>query len=338
MKSVTMKEVAKMAEVSVQTVSSVINGKPGISSETAQRVLNAVDRLGYRPFSVARSLRTRATRTIAMVVSDIANPSFSTTASAAEDYLHSLGYTLVLYNTHDDNQREARYIQMASENWVDGMLIVSTRDRSESLKELDRVNIPYVVLDRSPDSSRPVITLDNLKAGEIAAEYLISLEHSNIAHISGPLQLRLSRERQDGFIKKLQESGISNISIVESAGWNCQNGYEAMKALLSKGDRPTALFAANDLNAIGAILAAYEEGIRVPDNLSVIGLDDIELATFQIPPLTTIRQSFLLLGMKGAKLLVDLINGNSDGVTELVVQPELIIRKSTSVSVKDYQH
>jgi LacI family transcriptional regulator len=330
-----MKDVAKMAAVSVQTVSAVINGKPGITRETSERVMHVVTKLGYRPFSVARSLRTRATQTIAMVVSDIANPSFSTMASAAEDFLHSLGYTLVLYNTHDDIEREERYVQMASENWVDGMLIVSTRDRSVSLKSLERARIPFVVIDRSPEGACPAIALNNMRAGEMAAEHLLSLGHTRFAHISGPIRLRLARERQDGFFRKLREAGMKDIASVESAGWNCQNGYDAMKALLSNGYRPTAMFAANDRNAIGAMLAAYEMGIRVPDDLSVVGLDDIELAAFQIPPLTTIRQSFSLLGTQGAKLLVDLINGSPIGVTELVIEPELIVRRSTGVPGSD---
>jgi LacI family transcriptional regulator len=326
-----MKDVAKMVGVSVQTVSAVINRKPGITKETSERVMNVVAKLGYRPFSVARSLRTHETRTIAMVVSDIANPSFAEMASAAEDYLHSLSYTLILYNTHDDNEREERYIQMASENWVDGMLIVSTRDRSDSLKGLDNANIPFVVMDRSPDNSRPAVTLDNFRAGQMAAEHLLNLGHRSFAHISGPLRLQLARERQEGFVRTLHKSGAEDIATIESSGWNCQDGYDAMKTLLSRsGTRPAALFAANDRNAIGAMLAAFDCGLNIPTDLSVIGLDDIELAAFQIPPLTTIRQSFSLLGTKAAKLLVDLINGVSTEGTEQTIEPELIVRKSTA--------
>jgi LacI family transcriptional regulator len=163
----------------------------------------------------------------------------------------------------------------------------------------------------------------------MAAEHLLALGHVHLAHISGPLRLQLSRERQEGFVATLREHGLETATI-ESAGWNCQNGYDAMSMLLLRGARPTALFAANDRNAIGAMLAAFETGLRVPDDLSVIGLDDIEPAAFHIPPLTTIRQSFSLLGTKGAKLLIDLINGQAKSVMDLVIDPELIIRKSTA--------
>ena len=186
-------------------------------------------------------------------------------ASAAEDFLHSIGYSLVLYNTHDDNQREERYIQMASERWVDGLLIVSTRDRSESLNALEKAKIPFVVMDRSPERKlSPSVMLDNERAGRMAADHLLSLGHRSFAHISGPLRLRLARDRQKGFVDRLKENGIEKIVTVESSGWDCEDGHAVMKSLLARGNCPTAVFTANDRNAIGAMLAAYEMGLGFP--------------------------------------------------------------------------
>ena len=171
----------------------------------------------------------------------------------------------------------------------------------------------------------------------MAAEHLLALGHTHFAHISGTLRLRLSRERQEGFVATLAAGGIEAATI-DSAGWNCQNGFDAMSMLL-RGVRPTALFAANDRNAIGAMLAAYETGLRVPDDLSVVGLDDIELAAFHIPPLTTIRQSFSLLGTKGAKLLIDLINGQSKSAMDLVIDPELLFaNRPPNLDRANYRH
>jgi LacI family transcriptional regulator len=329
--NVTMKHVAKLADVSVQTVSAVINGKPGISKETTDRVRNAIDQLGYRPFSVARSLRTGSTRTIAMVISDIANPSFSTMASAVEDIAHAMGYTIVVYNTHEDFEREASYIRMATERWVDGMLVVPTRDHSESIAPLQKAGIPFVVLDRSLDGYRgPNVTLNHYRAGQMAAEHLLELGHRNFAHISVPLRLKLARDRQDGFCAVLNAQGIRNIPVSESGGWTCQDGYQAMKILLSRIAPPSALFCASDRVAIGAMLALSEQGLSVPKDVSVVGLDDIEVAAYQIPPLTTIRQPFAEIGTRGVRLLIDMIHQREALQTEVLIEPELVVRQSTA--------
>lgn len=332
---VTMKHVAKMADVSVQTVSAVINNKPGITKETTERVNHAIAQLGYRPFSVARSLRTGETRTIAMVVSDIANPSFSTMASTAEDYVHEMGYTLFLYNTHDDIEREASYIRMASQRWVDGMLVVPARDHAESLASLQKAGIPFVVIDRTPDRYEgPLVMMDHCQAGTLAANYLLKLGHIRLGHISGPMRLRLARDRQEGFVAAIHKYGLDGALLGESAGWSCGDGYSAMqKMILRAGSRqklPTALFCASDRLAIGAILALSEAGYRVPEDVSIIGLDDIEVSAYQVPPLTTICQPFAEIGKRGIKMLLDLMNHHPIEQNQILIQPELIIRQSTA--------
>ncbi len=326
-----MKDVARIADVSLQTVSTVVNEKPGVTLETRRRVLAAVEQLGYRPYSVARSLRTGRTRTIALVISDIANQSFATMASAAEVHAHANGYSLMLYNTHDDPQREASYIEIASERWVDGILFVAAEDRLDGLAALDSAGIPCVAIDRIPQGyTGPSVTLDNVAAGRIAAAHLLALGHTHMAHISGPLHLRLSQERQEGFQTQIEahSAGCALVACAEG-DWTCAAGYNAMRAILEQRQPLTAVFAANDRMAMGAMAALTEAGLRVPEHVSIVGLDDIEVSAYQHPPLTTVQQDFGELATAAVRLLLYLLAGDPPPTTQIVMQPQLIVRKST---------
>jgi len=326
-----MKDVAELVGVSIQTVSAVMNDKPGITGETRDRVLAAVKQLGYHPYSVARSLRTGQTRTLALIVSDLSNPSFGTMASAAEDYAHRFGYNLTVHNTHDDVTREASYIQSLSQRWIDGVLYVSAEDELSSQTALEQAGIPSVAVDRIPETYvGPSVTLDNTKAGTIAAQHLIDLGHHHLAHISGPYRLRVARERIRGFEQALAHHGLDPAGR-EEGNWTCDSGYAAMKRILEHEPHPTALFAANDRMAIGAMQAIQEAGLRVPGDISVVGLDDIEVAAYQNPPLTTVRQSFVELATLAVRLLLALIEKDQPAETQLVIEPELIERQSTAV-------
>jgi DNA-binding LacI/PurR family transcriptional regulator len=328
---ITMKDVAERAGVSKQTVSAIINNKPGITAETTARVNTAIQDLGYRPYSLARSLRTGQTHTLALIVTDINNPSFSTIASAAEDIAHSFGYSLVLYNTHDDPEREANYLRTASQRWMDGVIFVATGDQMTSLEFLNQADIPTVAIDRIPMGyTGPSITLDNNKTGRIAAEHLLKLGHRRFAHISGPRKLLLARERLMGFENRLHESDIDPKCILRFEGnWSCASGYSAMQQFLLNPTRPSAVFAANDRMAIGAIQAAQDAGLRVPQDISIMGVDDIEVAAFQSPSLTTIRQSFIEMANLCVNLLIDILNGKEPSNNQLLIEPMLVERKST---------
>jgi DNA-binding LacI/PurR family transcriptional regulator len=327
----TMKDVAERAGVSAQTVSAVINGDGRISAETSERVRAAIKALGYRPYSVARSLRTRRTKTIALVVSDIANPVFATMASTAEDHAHRHGYSMVVYNTRDDSEREANYIRTATDRWVDGVLFVATQDRVTSLDTLQSVGIPAVAIDRIPqDYTGPAVTLDNVAAGRMAAEHLLGLGHVHIAHVAGPLALRLARERLEGFRTVIESSHHPcTLYIANAKDWECESGYLAMQTLLQQAPDLTAVFAANDRMAIGAMQAAHQAGRRIPDDISFIGLDDIEVAAYQIPPLTTIRQSFSHMAQMGVQRLLDILAGKEVEPVQIVIPPVLVERAST---------
>jgi LacI family transcriptional regulator len=212
------------------------------------------------------------------------------------------------------------------------MIFVSAEDKMTSLNALEAAGIPTVSIDRIPDGyDGPSVTFDNVKAGRMAAEYLLDLGHTGIAHISGPLKLRLARERLAGFQQAIEARGISSGLCVSGEGnWECMAGYKAMQIIMTSDRRPTALFAANDRMAIGAIQVIHEAGLRVPDDISVVGLDDIELAAFQNPPLTTVRQSFTELATMAVRILLDILGGKESERRQIVVEPSLVVRQSAA--------
>jgi LacI family transcriptional regulator len=331
-KAPTMRDVARLVGVSAQTVSAVINDKPGITIETRGRVRQAIEQLGYHPYSIARSLRTRQTRTLALIVSDIANPSFATMASAAEDYAHQFGFSVIVYNTHDDPEREKNCIRTVTQRWIDGAMFVSAEDQLTSASAFENASFPTVAIDRIPEQYGGFsVTLNNVEAGRIAAEHLLELGHTRITHISGPLKLRLVKERMAGFTQAINARGLAPMPWPAQEGdWTCESGYRAMLRILQTSPRPTAVFAANDRMAIGAFAACYEAGLCVPDDISIVGLDDIEVAAFQTPPLTTIRQPFVEFGTLAVRLLLEVIEMSQPSQPRIVIEPVLIERRSTA--------
>ena len=328
----TMKDVARRANVSVQTVSVVVNASGVVSPETRERILTAIDELGYRPQAVGRSLRTGATRTIGLLVADITNPFFARMADTVEDHAHAAGYNLILYNTHSDADRERTYLHIATEAWLDGMLFVTTTDTLHGLGTLRSAGIPCVAIDRVPaDYEGPWVILDNRRTGALVAEHLLDLGHRDLAHICGPLDLRLSVERLESFESSVRERGFEPVGHIEGdASWSCESGYRAMRSLLEGSRSPTAVFASNDRLAIGAMRAAVEAGLRVPDDLSIVGVDDIELAPYLTPPLTTVRQRLEDVATLATKILLDLVHGREPAQTQVSFDPELVVRQSTA--------
>ena len=328
----TMRDVARLAGVSVQTVSVVVNDKAVVSPATRDRILAAIDELGYRPMAAARSLRTGVTRTIGLMVADITNPFFARMADAVEDHAHQSGYSLILHNTHSDPERERTYLHIAAQRWVDGMLFVTTTDTLRGLRELQDVGIPTVAIDRIPDGyDGPSVILDNTRTGAMVAEHLLELGHERLAHICGPLNLHLSLERLASFQESIRQHGLEPLPhAVGDAAWSCESGYHAMRELLGRGPTPTGVFASNDRLAIGAMHAISEAGLRIPDDVSIVGVDDIEFAPYQTPPLTTVRQSLIDVATLATKILLDLIQGRDPERARVVFEPQLVARRSTA--------
>ncbi len=234
----TMQDVADLSNVSKQTVSAVINDKPGITEETRVRVLAAIEQINYRMDLTARSLRTGRTHTVALLVTDISSPVLGTMASAAEERLYAENYNLVLYNTHDDLERERFYVDSILQRSVDGVMFVSAWDESTALDKLEAAGIPIVVVDRVPQNyGGPAVVLDNILAGRLAAAHLLALGHRRLAHIGGPAEVHIARERLNGFQAVLAEHGIDCLAIERADDWHVESGCAAMQRLLARERR-----------------------------------------------------------------------------------------------------
>jgi len=317
--------------VSRQTVSAVINDKPGITEATRQRVREAVAQLGYRPDLTARSLRTRQTHTLAIILTDVSSPVAGRMAISAESIAYQAGYSSLLFNTCDDVQRENFYVNSILQRSVDGVAYVSARDESSVPTLLQEAGIPVVVIDRAPLAySGPSVVLDNREAGRLAGEHLLALGHRHIAHIGGPSYVHISAERLAGLEMAVQATeGPVHVLREKAETWRIESGYQATLRLLSRDASFSALFAAGDLLAIGAMRALREGGRRIPDDVSVIGLDDVEIASYLDPPLTTVSQSIATMAETAMQLLLDIVRGNPIAQTQITVQPRIVVRAST---------
>jgi len=331
-KTPTMRDVAELAGVSVQTVSCVVNSTGSISPATRRRVLKAIDQLNYRRDPIARSMRTRQTGLIGLLVLDITNPVHSTIASAVESAAYTQGYKVVLYNVSENAERERESLEASAEGLVDGLIIVNSVDRDYTLQFLPKNNLTAVLIDCLANAEIPSVRVDNVKAAYTATCHLTELGHCRIAHLAGSVTQWIARHRIEGYRQALAEHHLSYQQVMVSplGRWDYQAGYSLTCDLLQQDPLPTAIFAASDQMAIGAYRAIAEAGLRVPDDLSVVGFDDIEAAAFVVPPLTTIRQPFDEIAANAVSLLMELIGNRQVEETQLVLPPEMIIRGSTA--------
>jgi DNA-binding LacI/PurR family transcriptional regulator len=328
----TMQDVADLVGVSKQTISAVINNKPGITEETRARVRAAIDQLGYRIDHTARSLRTGRTHTIALLITDVSSPFLSKIALVAEDYAYAAQYSLMLFNTRDDPEREIAYANAVIQRSVDGVLFVSAHGENIAADQLSAAGVPIVAVDRVPQSyTGPSVTFNNRAAGRMAAEHLIGLGHQRMVHLAGPGFAHISLERLDGFRDVLLDHGCPEpVYNCAEGAWGIQNGYEAMQRILSSTADFTAVFAAGDQLAIGAMRALRESGRDIPSDVSLISIDDIDMAAFVTPSLTTISQSIPEMACQGVTLLLDLIKKKAPETDQIVIQPRLVARQSTA--------
>ena len=327
----TIREVAEIAGVSYATVSHVINNTRLVSPETRERVLAAMDALNYRPNALARSLRQGKTNTIGLVLPDSANPFFAEISRGIEDEAFKKGYSVFLCNTELDTKRELFYVDVLSKKQVDGIIFVAAGDQADSLDFLLQRNMPVVMIDRNvPNVEGDAVLTDHQLGGYLATRHLLELGHTQIACIAGPSSITPSAERIIGYRKALEEAGLPfEENLVIRGDYHAQSGMDITNSLLKMNPRPTAIFALNDLMALGALRAAAEAGYSVPKDLAVVGYDDLEIARFTNPPLTTIAQPKKEIGAQAINLLVDRMARKSRPPSRLVLAPELIVRRST---------
>jgi LacI family transcriptional regulator len=327
----TMQDVADLLHVSKQTVSAVVNNKPGITQETRDRVLAAIAQVNYRTDLRARSLRTGRTHSLAFVVADISSPVAGAMANAADERAFSEHYSLFLYNTHDDLEREQFSINSILQRSVDGVMFVSARDQSTAVARLASAGIPMVVIDRVPsDYTGPAVVLDNVAAGKMAARHLLDLGHRRFAHIGGPGDTHIARERLDGYRGALREAGAPDPAVELAEDWHLASGYDAMRTLLECGASFSAVYCAGDQLAIGAMRALRAAGVQVPEQVSVVGTDNIEYAAYFEPPLTTVGQPIEQMATQGVEMLLDMLNSVELTQTRRIIEPRMVVRSSTA--------
>lgn len=330
-KTVTMRDIALHAKVSIGTVSHVINGTAGVRAEVARRVKQAMRDLGYQPSQLARGLRRNQTNMLGMIVPDITNPFFPLVVRGVEDTAYREGYRLVLCNADNDPAKEEKYLEDLVSYSMAGLIIIPSVDSHiVSILNENRRENRVVCVDRAPDDwAGDSVTVENEEGAYKAVRYLISMGHRCIATITGPLHVPNAIQRLAGYKRALAESAIEvSPEYVQEGRFERISGYQKAQTLLRLVPRPTAIFAANDLIALG-ILAALREGrISCPEEMSVIGFDDLEVTFFTDPPLTTVAQPAYQLGAKAATVLLSRLKGEVDGPQLLKLETELRIRQS----------
>ncbi len=335
---VTIRDVARLAGVSVTTVSHVLNETRYVEPETEGRVRRAVEQLGYRPNLLARSLRRRETATIGLLIPDNSNPFFAEVARVIEDAGFTAGYSVILCNSDLSEEKQARYIDVLLAKQIDGLILISSGFGPARLERIRSERVPVVIVDRElGDVPVDQVIVDNDQGGCFAGAYLARLGHRRIGCITGPSDITPSAGRLTGFRRALSDAGVELTPDATVRGdGRYASGGEAMDELLRRDLGLTAVFAHNDLMAIGALGALRRAGLRAPEDVSIIGFDDILQAAAMAPALTTIAQPVTELGQVSIRLLLDQIAQRTEQPSRVVLPTTLIERESCrTISLKE---
>lgn len=325
---VSIYDVAKKSGLSVVTVSRVLNNMPSVRSSNRERVLQAMKELDYHPNASARSLASGKTGIIGLALTTLHDSFLDAVVKEVNDRLAENGYFLALSITTGEDEQVQR--TLFQEDRVDGVILLSPIREDEYVLELKKNQIPFVMLDNQQlNASATSVIVDNFSGGYEATQHLIELGHTDIAHISGPELFLSSRERERGYRSALEKAGLKPFCM-ERGDFKISTGYEIARDWIDSGRLPTAVFASDDYMALGAMNAFILEGIKVPQDISIIGFDDQIIASEFRPMLTTIRQPAEQIGRTGVELLLKIINGTAKRSVNIQLSPELVIRESTS--------
>lgn len=331
-KKVTIRDVAAAAGVSYQTVSRVLNDRPDVAEDTRQRVHQVILELGYRPSAIARSLISNHTYTLGLITSDFSDYFFTQVIVGAEAEARRHDYFFMLCSTERNLDDEPEFFRLLTERNVDGILFArpSTEQDSRHILSLLQQGMPLVTTAyHMPGIPLTVVDVDNVDGGFRATRCLIDGGHQHIATITGPPDWKSVNDRLHGYQLALQQAGLPFTDLLLDAGdWSYESGYRAMQRLLERAPQLTAVFAHNDQMAIGAIRALLEAGRRIPEDVAVVGYDDIPAAAYSYPPLTTIRQPMRKVGKVATQLLIEAIRNPNTEKKEVLLKPELIRRES----------
>jgi len=335
--NITLKDVAKAAKVSVSTASKAINNKTVVAESTRERVLNVAKKLGYRASFIPKSLRSRKSKAIGLILPNIVNPFFCTLANAVEDIALKEGYVVILGSTKEDIRRESVYFDIFAERWIDGIILAGgTSEDEKYIQYIQEQEIPIVFIDREIEEHfTNSIGIDNEMAMYEATKYLIKLGHKQIGFISGPLRIKVFAKRLKGYKRALESSGLEfKENLVEESDETAFGGGIAARKLL-KGNRDiTAILASNDMMAIGSLKELDKAGLRVPEDISLMGFDNIPLTSVVTPSLTTVSQPSCEMGTEAMKLLLEIIQGKKKAKSKIILGTEIVIRESTSPPIK----
>ncbi len=327
----TITDVASLAQVDRSVVSRLVNDDPrlNIRDTTRQRVLDAIAMLDYRPHAAARSLRTARTRTLGLLIPDFANPVYAEIIMGAEQAAAKVGSVLVTGSERGSETTADSYLELLGDGRVDGLLLATGMSAAQQ-DEFDRIGLPWLVINQAGPGKRRYVALDDQKAAAMAVTHLVGLGHRRIAHIGGPRGIDTARRRRNGYLTALRRAGLDvDQDLVVTAEYSPDGGAAAMRQLLRMPKPPTAVFVGTVASAIGALHAAYQLSVSVPEQVSVIAVHDNVLAASLVPPLTTVRMPLHRLGARAVELLLN--TDPRDDIREVVRDPvELIERESTA--------
>jgi DNA-binding LacI/PurR family transcriptional regulator len=329
----TIKDVAQAADVSTATVSHVINGTRYVSDDVRRRVLEAMELLNYQPNAVARGLRTKKTRLLALVIPDITNPFFTDLARGFQDAADQRGYVVVLCNTDRALERELRFLDILQQQRVDGLVLNPTMVTAEDLRRLLMAQVAVVLIgSQIDDPDFDLVMVDNIRGGADAVQHLIDLGHDRIGLVCGPRTTSSGLQRYQGYCQALELNGLPYVdALVAEGNFTYEGGYTCMQRILAQQPLPTAIFATSDVMALGAKKAIEDFGLCIPTELSLIGFDDIPRVSMVDPKLTTIAQPRYQMGWESARLLIDRIEQSTPPTRrKVVMEHKLVVRGSTT--------
>ena len=331
---VTIAEIARRAGVSKTTVSRVLNERPDVDDLTRQRILQLIDETGYVPHAAAVSLATGRTGLIGLLAPSLLRPWTIQIIQGIADAIDSTDYEFILYTTSMAERNQEMYARALAHGQTDGLIVILPRERGmEYFADLRRQSFPLVLIDyRGQTSDMPSVTAANLSGALDAVGHLVGLGHRHIGIITGLMDLGCSRDRLEGYRKTLQGAGLEVCpELIVSGDFSEPSGYEGMHRLMALQQPPTAIFASNDEMALGAMRAARELKLRIPDDVSLVGFDDVQMAQFAAPPLTTVRQPMSDMGRRAVEMLLLQIKGDDLPQSRVVLPTEFVVRESTSI-------
>ncbi len=322
---------ADRAGVSIATVSRTFADPQTVSSGLRLRVQEAARALGYRPSRAARALRMGTSQTVGVVIPDLQNPFFTEVVHGAEGVLQAAGYTLLLSNSDESPERERTNLETLRAEGVAGIVFVPINAARSCYRQVLAPPVHVVAVDRSPSNLRvDLVTVDNVQGARLAVAHLVALGHPEVALLGGPSRHSTARERELGYLDGLRLAGLrARPECIYRADFREGGGYDGMKALLALRRRPAAVFVANNLMTLGAFRALHEAGVRIPDEIAIVGFDDMPWATSLSPPLTAVSQPATEIGSTAAGLLLDRIARPDRASRHVILATKLVVRASS---------